>query len=98
MSWYTLKRIPTMTLRDFAASHALEMVVHKCRGGGFIASFDHVEIKNGAILESLSGRGATPDDAIEAYGAMISEKLLVVNAWKDDRREIVAPLFAKEPL
>jgi len=49
---------------------------------------EYVEIKDEVILSSVSGSGATQEDAIEDYMNQIKGKLLVHNAMQSDRKEV----------
>jgi hypothetical protein len=56
----------------------------------FYASFDYVEIKEGNILKSECGNGATPEEAMRDYYNQIHGKKLVYRAMnKEYRRECV---------
>lgn len=94
-----LHKIPESTLEDFADKHGLTMVVRE-RGGknaktgtAFFACFERAELatQDGYFLISIYGDGHTPEEAIEAYGRKISEGQLVVDAFRDTRREIRVP-------
>jgi len=88
--------IPRTTIEHFADKHKLTMsVVERQRPindpSRYYAHFDHCEVKDGCILCSESGNGKTPEEAIANYAASIEMKLLVVNAYKKNRREITIP-------
>lgn len=91
-----VQRRVEMELGDFAEKYELEMIVReRSRDRGrltrYYASFDNLEIKDGAILTSSSGQGDTIVEAIQDYVPRISNKLLIKNPYKDGRQEIRAP-------
>jgi len=56
----------------------------------FYTEFGYVEVKNGGILESTYGNGATPEEAMRDYYNQIVGKRLVYRAMnKEYRRECV---------
>ncbi len=79
----------------FVEHHKLAIIVaeRSSRYGleRYFARFDHVEIKDGVMLRSASGDGATPQAAIDALAATISGHRLVFDASGDSRREFTAP-------
>lgn len=84
------------TLSEFADRHGLKMkVVERPRSMGpamrFYAHFDHVEVKEGCMLASYSGDGATPEDAMADYAMRIRSVRLVHRAMHPERREIGTP-------
>lgn len=91
------------TLGDLADKHGLIMEVHErsprhLHLPRFYAHFKSCEIKDGKILKSVYGDGATPSDAISQYAYLISDSLLVIDAMsKADRREIYAPVLTYTP-
>jgi hypothetical protein len=100
-----LKEIATTTIEEFADEHGLVMEVHErspkyyCAGKWdagvrYYAHFKKAEIKDGGMLASISGDGATPEEAIASYAQRISEETLVLNAWSTDRIEIDIPRLA----
>ena len=60
-------------------------------GETFYANIKGAEIKLGPILSSESGRGATAQEAVQKYIKLIRCQLLVIDAYKDTRREINVP-------
>ena len=82
--------IPAMTLEEFAHKYGLEVAVgeravpvgNKDR---YWAHFDRVEVKEGGFLTSVSGNGATPEEAVADYAPKISLKTLVKDAYRDSR-------------
>lgn len=51
------------------------------------ASLKYAEIKEGSILSSQSGRGKTPDEAINNYCEAISGERIILNAMSETRRQ-----------
>ena len=99
---HTVKR---QTIEEFADEHGLVMEVRE-RGRRlaedmglrrYYASFIGVDENGNGVLIGGFGNGDTPDEAIADYAARISELPLVVDAWKDSRREIRAPILRHEP-
>lgn len=91
-----LQPLPTATIEEFADEHGLEMSVkERKRPEGdpmrYYASFEHAEIKDGSLLISASGDGATPEDAIRDYAKRISMQRLVIDSYQPSRREIEVP-------
>ena len=91
-----------MRIEDFADEHGLIMQVHE-RERDFIpfyrrfyASFKGAEVKEGIMLHGVCGNGNTIEAAISDYAQKISHKTIVINAMRDDRREIKAPLLLDE--
>jgi hypothetical protein len=52
------------------------------------ARIQGAEIKEGAFLTTCSGRGKTIEEAVARYCERISDKLLVINASGEKRREV----------
>lgn len=77
--------------RKFAEENDLTLKIHVNLDGEFRVSFKNVEIKTGSILSSGNGYGKSKQEAINDYARIISNKLLVVNAYKDNRKEIRCP-------
>lgn len=88
---------PRDTLENFAAKHGLIMEVHERdlghSAGQFYAHFQNAEVKDGACLVGTHGNGCTEDGAITQYAREISGKRLVIDAYKDSRREIEVPIL-----
>jgi hypothetical protein len=59
----------------------------------FCASWRNVEIKDGCMLISESGRGDTPQAAVFDYMKKISGRTIVVNGSANRRRIIKLPEF-----
>jgi hypothetical protein len=91
-------------LSEFAERNNLTMAVNERPGSTmramrmgpesrFYAKFDHAELREGSAgLLGMFGDGATPDEAIEAYGREIAGGLLIIHAMQPDkRREIQCP-------
>lgn len=91
----TIIPINRQTIEEFADNHNLEMEVRELhpenRVSQFYAHFKNAEVLRGRCLASVSGRGRTPELAIEAYAPQISGQRLVIDAYRDTRREIVVP-------
>lgn len=94
------RAIPESSLEAFAVAHDLTMEVvergadmRTFVGSRYYANFVNVEVKEGNMLSSAFGNGNTPALAIAEYTRRISEKLLIVDAYKPQRREIQAPRF-----
>lgn len=97
----TTNRIPSCTIEEFANQHGLKMVVNERKKPvgspeRYYASFDRAEIKEGVMLRSEFGNGATPEEAIMNYTSIIEMKMLVINAYRDDRKEIEVPRLINE--
>jgi hypothetical protein len=88
-----------ISIQDFASLHALEITTHERTDLGvnsparFYAHFKGVEVKDGKILRSEYGDGRTEAEAVRAYAAVISGKLLVVDAYGPTRKLIQAPVL-----
>lgn len=86
--------VPEMSIDEFADRHGLVMRVreraHKPVGSPqrFFASFNNVEVKDRGCLVSVYGDGRTPEDAIDAYARALSRRPLVVNAFRESRKDI----------
>jgi len=89
--------IPRMTIDEFADQHGLIMEVHERGPVGsntaFYAHFKNCDVHDGPCLVGTFGDGSTEDEAISHYAKTISQKVLVIDAGHDCRRDIVAPLF-----
>lgn len=79
-------------LGAFADKHGLVMRVTEVPNM-LHASFEHCEIGGDGLLRGVYGVGATEDQAFKDYAKKISGKLLVIDAYKDTRREILAPVL-----
>lgn len=82
------------TLVQFAEEHDLTMLVVERADSAlprYYARFKHAEIKDGSILTGVFGNGTTEQEAIRAYGARISMRVLVIEAYSDQRRVIHVP-------
>lgn len=89
-----LHLIPSSSISDFANRHGLTMTVQECATPArsrYVAQFDDVEIVKGNMLESASGYGDTPADAIARYVERISGKTIAIDAFKPTRRNIKVP-------
>lgn len=93
-----IHRYDCQKVEEFADAHGLKMVVRE-RGANhhpnarFYASFEGIEVKDGCILSGPFGNGATPEEAIKNYLPEISKRVLVHNAYRDDRRVFTAPIL-----
>ena len=91
--------IPVSTIEDFADKHGLVMEVKerggdwRGSGGQFYARFKNSDVLDGHFLVGTFGNGHTEDEAICAYASEISEKVLVLDSWTPQRREIICPRF-----
>jgi hypothetical protein len=96
-----IERVPEMTIEEFADKHGLTMKVRErtfsLNGMLFFAGFDRVEVKDGPVLVSTFGDGATPEEAILDYTRKISLKLLAIDAFLPGRQNIQAPRFIEKP-
>jgi hypothetical protein len=79
-------------LGEFADRHGLVMRVTGVPNS-LHASFQCCEVGGDGLLRSVYGIGPTEDHAFRDYAQKISGKLLVINAYKDTRREILAPVL-----
>lgn len=88
---------PRSTLEEFADKHGLVMEVNerppKYNLPPFYASFKGVEITDGSFLRSAFGNGEIPEEAIADYIIELSENRIVVDAYKETRREINVPIL-----
>ena len=80
-----IHRVDVVELEDFADKHGLKMVVRERMqqphpNAKFYACFENVEIKDGIILRSPHGNGATVEEAIKEYATEISKRHLVYRA------------------
>jgi hypothetical protein len=80
-----------MEIMEFAEMHSLKMEVRRRKAGDYYASFSHAETKRDCFLEGTYGNGKNKKEAIKQYAKEISGKLLVVDAYKETRREIPVP-------
>jgi hypothetical protein len=72
--------------------HVSERMRDMWHYGRYYASFRNVEISERGLLVSASGNGDTPEEAIEAYAnALVGGRRLVIDAYKESRREVVTP-------
>ena len=91
--------VPESTIEAFADKHGLVMEARE-RGSRvspnsrWYAHFENVEVKDGNCLVGSFGNGSTPNEAIQEYSQVISEKIIVVSAYTNKRREIIVPRLA----
>ena len=93
-------RFPTGTIEGFADRYDLVMKVTERRASDlprYFAHFAHCEVTNGNILSGVCGNGTTTEEAIRDYARRISMSRLVIDAYKNTRREIDAWRFTTEP-
>lgn len=50
--------------------------------------YEHCEVKEGCFLVGTYGEGKTHEDACEDYYNQISGKILVFNAYSNERQEV----------
>lgn len=97
-----VEKIPRVRISKFAGEHGLTMRVVERKpsdlhrsfdfaSSRFYAHFDNCEVKEGSCLVGIFGNGATEKQAIANYAKEISNKRLVINAFRGERREIEAP-------
>jgi hypothetical protein len=82
-----------MTLQELATGADLKLSVNMVPWG-WLAKFADCEVKNGPydpILSGAYGRGATAEEALEDYAALLRGKVLVRNAMSDKRWEFCVP-------
>lgn len=99
-----INKIKKQTLQEFAEQHNLTLVVNERNVVNprsrmrYYASFQNCEIKEGSMLISCSGDGATPDAAIRRYTNLISNRTVVYRATLDGRKDIMVPtlIYARE--
>jgi hypothetical protein len=91
----TIVQNDPITLEEFGDLHKLTLSISetRCNNGHYIYSvrFNNCEIKNGCILSSEYGRGETIEHAIRDYISLISNKVIVLDAYKNSRRVINVP-------
>lgn len=88
-----IRRFPLLmiSISKFADLHGLEMEVHQRRDRDYYARFSLSEIKEGRMLIGTYGDGCNETEAIKAYALKISGQTLVIDAFRDSRREIFVP-------
>lgn len=86
-----------MKLDAFAAANKLELKVGRRVGvasgtSRYYASFESAEVRTGRRgLLGEHGNGGKPSAAVADYARLISGRTLVVDAFKDTRREVDVP-------
>ena len=89
-----------MTLLEFDEKNDLELEIYERTGwwnpnfgedGRYYCHFKNSDIKNGNMLVGVSGDGRTKQAAVDNYVGRISDKKLVIDALKKERREIRVP-------
>ena len=83
-----------MTIDEFAEQHRLEWVDGLHHNGECYAHFFDAEVRSGehgTLLASEYGSGSTRAEARRQYARNISWRVLVCDAYGDERREIRVP-------
>jgi hypothetical protein len=91
----------TIDIEVFADKHDLIMVVGERRSKElptYYAYFKYTDFKGDGVLIGSFGNGETPDEAIDDYISIISNTTLVINGFKDNRREIKVPTLTKSKI
>ena len=97
-------KLEKMSIEKFAEKHNLIMEVHERDNknlpftcfGRFYAHFSNAEIKHGTcMLIGAFGNGNTEKEAIEDYAKEISNQILIIDAMKHTRKEIIVPILTK---
>lgn len=88
--------VPTDILEHFAEQNNLTMVVTERPNSigsplRFFARFEGSDVAGNGVLIGTYGNGSTEQEAIANYAKEISEKTLVIDAWKPNRSEIKVP-------
>ena len=84
-------------IEDFADKHELTMVVVERDVDLSVilprlyASFENTELINDGLLIRAYGNGDTEKEAIDDYASRISNRIIVVNAYRENRHKIVVP-------
>ena len=100
-----IKAIPRLTVEQFADRHGLVMEVFERnpkvgmltgKFEPFYAHFRSSDVKEGSVLIGEFGNGQTPAEAIADYASRISNRVLVVNASTDQRRELTVPYLGSQ--
>lgn len=89
---YQRQRRLKKALEAFASTHNLRLCITK-HDWGWMTCFEFSEIKEGIMLVGQYGRGDSPSASVEDYAKAISGKLLVINAYTQNRKEIRVPQF-----
>ena len=86
---------PRMTFDEFCETHGLDLVAHerplRHNLPRWHVSSPGLEIMGNGILTSTFGDGDTPEEAKLAYAERLRGERLVVNAYREERREFNAP-------
>ena len=69
----------------------LELRRYANQSGRWTAQIERAEIKEGCILAGKYGTGKTPAQVVEDYVRQIKDKLIVINAGNDSRKEFKVP-------
>lgn len=91
-----VNRIEVKDLLDIEKDLGCEIEVNE-RPGQFkkhlkyYAHIKNLEVKDGYILSGAFGNGETVEEALSNYAEEISEKLVVLDAYKDSRKVIQFP-------
>lgn len=82
------RRVKMTQEQKLAAINSLQEMRLRMRGyGDWCVSMDGVEVKKGAFLHGVQGRGATPEEAVNNLWCMLVDSLVVMNAYSSKRRE-----------
>lgn len=86
-----------LEFQQFLQANDLDLTVQRTgHPSCYIASIESAEVKPGAssrVLRSTQAKGSTPEAAVAALAASISEQHIVVNANRPDRRDVPVPSF-----
>lgn len=80
-----------MKLSEFTGFFRLKLSVDHVPGGRVRVYFQNAEIKKRSILTAVRGDGFSREEAVDDYVRKIRGRLLVINAYKKTRREIIVP-------
>lgn len=95
-----IHRVERQSIESFASMHQLTLQVHERTPDGlprWFCYFNDIEIKDGSVLLSGSGKGNTIEEAVKDYCNNLSRKLVVYKATdKEKRKEFRMPLLTPE--
>ncbi len=95
------KMADRMTIEEFANAHGLTMEIVE-RGAfarkhtpvdRFYARFKDAEVQEGSVLIGVTGNGNSEYEAIYNYAEKIEGKMLVIDAFGSNRKEIMVPFL-----
>jgi hypothetical protein len=86
----------TMNIEELSDLMGEDLVIRRYAGQNnrYMAHFEHSDTKDDSDDPGLCGsygNGKSPDEAIEDYVKKIRGKLLIINAWGENRREYYIP-------